>query len=282
MASVNASVRDVTGAPTAVVTGASSGIGRAAAVAMARLGWRVALVGRDPDRLASALSGVRQEAAGPEPIAVTADFASFASVREAAARLHQLDRIDVLANNAGAVATHRATTVDGNEVTIQTNHLSPFLLTHLLRDKLGPGARVITTASMAHTWGRLDPADLSRAKGVYNVWLAYGASKAANILFAAESARRWPDLLSFSYHPGVVRTNFGTPLARLYYKIAPGLKSPEQGADTLLYLATAPAGDLVNGGYYDQREPVIPKAYLRDPAIAGELWEKSLELTGPA
>jgi daunorubicin C-13 ketoreductase len=154
---------------------------------------------------------------------VTADFASFESVREAAARLQKLDRIDLLANNAGAVARRRSTTADGVEVTIQTNHLSPFLLTHLLRDKLEPGARIVTTASMAHSWGRLNPDDLSRTKSPYNVWLAYGASKAANILFAAESARRWPDLLSFSYHPGVVRSNFGTPAARFFYKIGPGL-----------------------------------------------------------
>lgn len=275
-------MEDVTGAPTAVVTGASSGIGTAAAVALARLGWRVALVGRDPDRLASALSRVRQESAGPEPIAVPADFASFASVREAAARLHKLDRIDVLANNAGAVASRRSTTVDGNEVTIQTNHLAPFLLTNLLVDKLEPGARIVTTASMAHGWGRLDPADLNKKNSFYNVWLAYGASKAANIAFAAESARRWPHLLSFSYHPGVVRSNFGTPAARLFYKIGPGLKSPEQGADTLVYLATAPAGELVNGAYYDLRKPVRPKAYLEQPEIAARLWERSLEETGLA
>ena len=146
--------------------------------------------------------------------------------------------------------------------------------------QLEPGARIVTTASMAHSWGRLNPDDLSRTKSPYNVWLAYGASKAANILFAAESARRWPELLSFSYHPGVVRSNFGTPAARFFYKIGPGLKSPEQGADTLVHLATAPAADLVNGGYYDERKPVRPKAYLEDRAIAARLWERSLELTG--
>jgi NAD(P)-dependent dehydrogenase (short-subunit alcohol dehydrogenase family) len=275
-------VEDVTGAPTAVVTGASSGIGTAASVALARLGWRVALVGRNPARLASALSRVRQESAGPEPIAVCADFASFASVREAAAQLGKLDRIDVLANNAGAVASRRATTVDDHEVTIQTNHLSPFLLTNLLRDRLEPGARIVTTASVAHTFGRVDPADLDRKHSFYNVWTAYGASKGANILFAAESARRWPELLSFSYHPGVVRSNFGTPLARFYYKIAPGLRSPEQGADTLVYLATAPAEELVNGGYYIERKREHPKAYLEEPGIAADLWARSLELTGLA
>jgi NAD(P)-dependent dehydrogenase (short-subunit alcohol dehydrogenase family) len=276
--SQNASVEDVTGAPTAVVTGASSGIGTAAAVALARLGWRVALVGRSPDRLDAALSLVRRESAGPKPLSVIADFTSFESVRRAALVLRKLDRIDLLANNAGVVARRRAITVDGNEVTIQTNHLSPFLLTNLLRDWLEPGARIVTTASVAHSWCRLDVDDLSRTKSIPNVWLAYGASKAANVLFAAEAARRWPDLLSFSFHPGIVRTNFGTPTAQVFYRLAPGMRTPEQGADTLVYLATAPAAELVNGAYYDSRKPVRPRAYLADPALGARLWERSLEL----
>jgi NAD(P)-dependent dehydrogenase (short-subunit alcohol dehydrogenase family) len=260
---------------TAVISGASSGIGQAAAVAFARRGWRVALVGRDHDRLASAFSLVRDQAAGPEPIRVRSDFASFASVREAALELAKLGRIDVLANNAGGVISRRRITVDGHELTIQTNHLSPFLLTNLLRDQLPAGARVITTASMAHTWGRLDPDDLDRTRGPWNNWMAYGASKAANIVFAAEAARRWPDLLSFSFHPGVVRSNFGTGLARLYFRLAPGLSTPEQGADTLVYLATAPAEALVNGAYYHNRKVARPKAYLADEALAARLWEAS-------
>ncbi len=275
-------MEDVTGAPTAVVTGASAGIGTAASVSLARLGWRVALVGRDPARLASALSRVRQAATGPQPLAVSADFASFASVRQAAAELRELDRIDLLANNAGAVAARRATTVDGNEVTIQTNHLSAFLLTHLVKDKLTPGARIVTTASAAHSMGMVDPNDLRRADTHPSVWMAYGASKSANILFAAEAARRWPDLLSFAYHPGVIRSNFGTPLVRLGYKLAIWMKTPDRGADTMLYLATAPSGELVNGGYYYERKLVCPKPHADDPALAAQLWAKSLELTGLA
>ncbi len=266
---------------TAVVTGASSGIGRAAAVELARRGWRVALVGRDPARLDAAFSAVRDAATGPAPLTVRADFTSFASVREAAAELSKLDGIGVLANNAGAVSRGRHTTADGHEVTIQTNHLSPFLLSVLLRDRFRPGARIITTASMAHSWGTLDPTDFDRAGGVYSAWLAYGASKSANIAFAAEAARRWPDLLSFSFHPGVVKSNFGTPAARLFYRIAPGLSTPEQGADTLVYLATAPAGELVNGAYYDNRKVAMPKAYLTDPAFQAKVWERSLEITQP-
>jgi len=264
---------------TAVVTGASSGIGRAAAVELARRGWRVALVGRDPDRLHSAYSLVRAEAAGPEPIQVRADFTSFAEVRSAALELAKLDRIDLLANNAGLVARRHQTTVDGHELTIQTNHLAPFLLTHLLRDQLPAGARVVTTASTAHSWGTPNPEDLSRSGRRYSAWWAYGASKSANILFAAEAARRWPELLSFSFHPGVVRSNFGTPAAQLFYRIMPGLSSPEQGADTLLHLAVAPAQTLVNGAYYASRKVVSPKAALADEQLAADLWDASLAAT---
>ncbi|NUR71261.1 MAG: SDR family NAD(P)-dependent oxidoreductase [Hamadaea sp.] len=262
-------------APTAVVTGASSGVGRAAAVEFARRGWRVALVGRDHDRLTSAFSLVRDQATGPEPIQVRADFADFASVREAALELAKLDRIDVLANNAGIVAGRRQTTVDGHELTIQTNHLSPFLLTALLKERIPAGGRIISTASMAHSWGMLRPDDLDRNRGPWSAWLTYGASKAANILFAAEAARRWPDLLSFSFHPGVIRSNFGTPLAKLFFQIAPGLSTPEQGADTLVYLATAPADELVDGAYYSERKVLRPKAYLADEEFAARFWEAS-------
>jgi NAD(P)-dependent dehydrogenase (short-subunit alcohol dehydrogenase family) len=264
---------------TAVITGASSGIGRAAAVELARRGWRVALVGRDQDRLDTAYSLVRTEAAGPEPIRVQADFASFASVRSAALELAKLDRIDLLANNAGRVVRHHETTVDGLELTIQTNHLAPFLLTHLLWGQLPAGARVVTTASMAHSWGIPKPRNLSRSDHPYRAWPAYGASKSANILFAAEAARRWPDLLSFSFHPGVVRSNFGTPAAQLFYRFAPGLSSPEQGADTLVHLATAPAQTLVNGAYYYARKVARPKAALAGERLAADLWEASVAAT---
>ncbi|NUT38062.1 MAG: SDR family NAD(P)-dependent oxidoreductase [Hamadaea sp.] len=259
---------------TAVVTGASSGIGRAAAVELARRGWRVALVGRDRDRLDTAHAAVRAAAAGPEPVKVQADFASLEAVRSAALSLTKLDRIALLANNAGVVARSRKITVDGHELTIQTNHLAPFLLTQLLRDRLTPGARIVTTASMAHTWGTPNPADLSPG-GIYSAWRSYGASKSANILFAAEGARRWPELLSFSFHPGVVRSNFGTPLAQLFYRIAPGLSTPEQGADTLVHLATAPPDALTNGAYYVDRKPVRPKRSLADEQLAADLWDAS-------
>jgi len=275
----NNSVEDLT--RSIVITGASSGIGLAAAVAMAGAGWRVAVVGRDQARLDSAFSLVRAAATGPDPAAYRADFTSFASVRGLADELgDHFPVIDVLANNAGAVIRKRSTTVDGHEETIQTNHLSAYLLTHLLLDRLAPAGRIVTTASAAHTWGSLDPDDLDSVKQGYRAYSVYGASKAANILFAAESARRRPKLLSFSFHPGVVASNFGTPAARLFYRFAPGLDTPQDGADTLVHLATAPAETLVNGAYYVKRTPTRTSRKLADPALAERLWDVSAALVG--
>lgn len=275
-----------------VITGASSGIGRSAAIALAGRGWRVTLVGRDPGRLDDAVAAVRgaaasgtaanpaAAAAGPAlVVGLLADFAELAQVRRLAEQLAG-QRIDVLANNAGLVARARRTTVDGHELTIQANHLAPFLLTHLLRNQLPGGGRIINTASMAHAFGALDPSNLDRNGSLYSAWLAYGGSKRANILFAAEAARRWPDLLSFSFHPGVVRTRFGTPAARLFYKIGPGLATPDQGADQLVWLATAAPAELTNGAYYDLRRPVEPHRSARDPQFAARLWDATAQAVG--
>lgn len=270
---------------TAVITGANSGIGLAAAVGFARKGFRLALVGRDQGRLDQALSTVRAAAAeGVEVTAFRADFAVLQEVRVLAERLSDMyPRIDVLANNAGLVVPQRVTTVDDFELTIQANHLAPFLLTNLLRERL-VGGRVVNTASAAHTSGAINPDDLSSEKATYKAFTVYGSSKQANILFAAEAARRWPDIESFSYHPGVVRTRFGrdSGVVSMFYKMMPFLRSPEKGADTLLWLATAPASELVNGAYYIDRELRSPNARASDPAVAAELWAVSAKSVGLA
>jgi NAD(P)-dependent dehydrogenase (short-subunit alcohol dehydrogenase family) len=274
VAEENKSVGEFTG-KTVVVTGASSGIGLAAAGELARRGATVALVGRDQDRLDTAVAGV------PGARGFRADFDELASVRDLAARLAaEYPRIDVLCNNAGAVIPTRQSTVDGHERTMQGNHLAPFLLTHLLRDRL-TGGRVVTTASDAHTGGALDPVHLD-SPGGYRAFTVYGSSKQANILFAAESAHRWPELLSFSYHPGVVRTRFGrdSPVISLFYKVTPFLLTPERGADTMVWLAGAPAGELTNGGYYVKRKLTQPRGIAADPVAAKTLWESSLAAVG--
>ena len=246
--------------PHIVITGASSGIGAAAAHEMARRGWRVTAVGRDPVRL-SIFAGV------PGTSALRCDFTRLSDVRDLAKRLEG-QRIDVLANNAGGV--FRGSTVDGFDVTMQTNHIAPFLLTHLLLPQLPDGARIVNTSSMASATG-LDPTPPSRR--FPSSWLAYGTSKKANILFTAEAARRWPRLTSVCFHPGVVRTRFGTPAARLFYRLAPGLETPEGAAKQLVWLATEPAENLVNGAYYSAYKVVKPRGVATDEAAATRLWE---------
>ena len=261
---------------TFVITGASSGVGLAAARQLAARGEQVVVVGRDPRRLGAAMAAVRAAATGPEPDEFRADFAALDEVRELAAKLlAAYPKIDVLANNAGGMVEPYVRTADGFEATIQGNHLAPFLLTHLLRPALRDG-RVVNTASRAHRRAKLDPDDLVGTAASYSSWRAYGASKAANILFAAEAARRWPDVFSVSFHPGVVRTNFGSGrTVRLFYRYAPFLVTPEKAGELLVWLATAPESELVNGGYYVGHALATPAPHARDAALAGRLWEAS-------
>jgi NAD(P)-dependent dehydrogenase (short-subunit alcohol dehydrogenase family) len=263
---------------TIVITGASSGVGLAAAKRFAELGDQVAVVGRDPQRLRVATEQVRAAATGPEPAAFRADFEMLDQVRGLAGQLlAAYPRIDVLANNAGGMVPRYRWTTDGFEATIQGNHLAPFLLTNLLRERLR-GGRVVSTASGAHRRNDLDPDDLVSSPERYNAWKAYGAGKAADILFAAEAGRRWPDVFAVSFHPGVVRTNFGTgTLIRLFYRYAPFLVSPEKAGDLLVWLATTPAAELADGGYYVGRKLTRPEGRIADPTLAARLWEASAQ-----
>ncbi|MFI1988062.1 SDR family NAD(P)-dependent oxidoreductase [Actinoplanes sp. NPDC020271] len=267
-------------ARTIVVTGGSSGIGLAAGEQLAARGDEVVLVGRDPDRLAAAVERVRAAGNGRAPLHFRADFENLDDVRTLAANLlDELPEIHVLANNAGGIIARPRETVDGYEATVQGNHLGPFLLTNLLRERLA-GGRVVNTSSRAHMQGRPGTNFTDEYKS-YNQWRSYGASKTANILFAAEAARRWPDVVSVSFHPGVVRTNFGSGrLTRFFYKHAPGLVTPEAAGELLTWLCTT--GELQNGAYYVGREVARPAAHARDPELAAALWEASLTATGLA
>jgi NAD(P)-dependent dehydrogenase (short-subunit alcohol dehydrogenase family) len=266
---------------TIVVTGASSGVGLAAAKQFAERGDHVVVVGRDPDRLAAAVAEVRTAGGGREPDSFRADFERLAEVRGLADHLlGAYPSIDVLANNAGGMVGGYRTTEDGYEATIQGNHLGPYLLTTLLRDRLA-GGRVVNTASDAHRRGTLEPEDFTGSAASFRPFSAYGASKAANILFAAEAARRWPDVFSVSFHPGVVRTNFGSgKLTRFFYRITPFLVTPEKAGALLVWLADTPAAELTDGGYYVGRQLGRRTATAADPAVAARLWEASAKAVG--
>jgi NAD(P)-dependent dehydrogenase (short-subunit alcohol dehydrogenase family) len=272
-----------------VVTGATSGIGKAAAAALARQGAEIIVVGRDPGRAEATAAAIQADGAPPPKVEI-ADLARLDQVRALAGRLNQtLDRIDVLINNAGLVLNERQVTPDGYEHVFAVNHLAPFLLTNLLRPKLTASApaRVITVSSDAHTAARLDLDDPNLEHG-WSSWRSYSNSKLANILFTRELAGRLDGtgLTANCLHPGVVRTGFGRdarPLMRVGITIAkPFMLSPERGADTTVYLASSPDVAAKTGGYYVKRQLREPSAAARDDGLARRLWEISERLTGLA
>jgi NAD(P)-dependent dehydrogenase (short-subunit alcohol dehydrogenase family) len=266
-----------------VLTGATRGIGRAAAIELAGRGAEVVVVGRGRDRV-DAVVREAQAAGGGVPIhAHVADLALMASVRALAEELrdhHQ--RIDVLANNAGALFASRKVTSEGFEQTFALNHLAPFLLTNLLLDRLGSG-RVVTTASDAHTGGRLDLDDLQSEKS-YAAMRVYGTSKLCNILFTRELAKRAPELHANCFHPGVVRTGFGKNDNGIWKLLttlgAPFFRSPERGARSLVWLATSEEGGRLTGEYVEDEKVARPSATAVDAELAHALWERSAALVG--
>ena len=272
-----------------VVTGATSGIGKAAAAALAQQGAEIIVVGRDPARAEATAAAIQADGAPPPKVEI-ADLARLDQVRALAGRLNQaLDRIDVLINNAGLVLNERQVTPDGYEHVFAVNHLAPFLLTNLLRPKLAASApaRVITVSSDAHTAARLDLDDPNLEHG-WSSWRSYSNSKLANILFTRELAGRLDGtgVTANCLHPGVVRTGFGRdarPLMRVGITIAkPFMLSPERGADTIVYLASSPDVAAKTGGYYVKRQLREPSAAARDDGMARRLWEISERLTGLA
>ena len=274
---------------TVVVTGATGGIGRATAVGLAGLGARVGITGRDAGRAESVADQIGR--AGGAADVFVADMSSLHAVRQLAGELlDRYPRIDVLVNNVGGYWNSRHVTVDGFERTFALNHLAPFLLTNLLRDRLidSAPARVVTVSSQAHVMGRIAFDDPQGERG-YSGSRAYNQSKLANVLFSAELARRLAGrgVTSNALHPGVVRTGFGSEdPGRLQKLILPLgkwlLKSPEQGARTSIYLASSPDVADVTGGYFADSKPKKPAPAGRDEAVARRLWDVSLDLVGGA
>ena len=284
---MNTALQDLRG-KTVVVTGASAGIGAAAARRFGELGATVAVVGRSPEKTAA----VAAQAGGRAHLV---DYGSLDDVRRLAAELQATyERIDILANNAGAMFASRKTSADGHEMSFQVNHLAPFLLTNLLLERLAAspdGTRVINTGSSQYRKARLDLDDLDSTRVRYRNLRVYGASKLATILFTSELARRMQGkgVTTAAFHPGAVATDvtrdnalmraiLKTPLRKAVEAM---ILSPEQGAEPLLHLATIADADSVNGAYFHRLTRENPSnERARDPLLARRLWERSAELTG--
>ena len=276
---------------TVLLTGGTSGIGLEASVALAGQGARVLLVGRDPARTAAAVADVAARSGSKDVSSLLCDFSSQAAVRTLAADVRaRVDRLDVLVNNAGGVNKARRLTGDGIEATFAVNHLGYVLLTNLLLDlvvKSAP-ARIVTVASVGHRRGTLDFEDLGFERG-YSIMRAYSRSKLANVLFAAELARRLAGtgVTSNSLHPGSVDTNIwsGAPLwAKPIISILfrPFFISAEKGGARIVQLAADPGLEGVTGQYFEDGRAVEPAPLARDASLATRLWDVSARMVGLA
>jgi NAD(P)-dependent dehydrogenase (short-subunit alcohol dehydrogenase family) len=265
---------------TIIITGASDGIGAAAARALSARGHTIVIVGRSPQKTAKVA-----DALGADHF--VADFSRLSEVRRLAVELRErYPRIDVLANNAGGIFGDRTITDDGHELTFQVNHLAPFLLTTLLMDRLILSrARVINTSSVANLSGniRIDDLDLATQ---FTAGRAYSNAKLDNILFTSELSRRFgaEGITTAAFHPGVVASNFASdstsPLRVIYRSVLRRtLISSEKGADTLVWLATTtPGTDWTSGEYYIKRKPGRTNRQADDAQLASALWERSAAL----
>lgn len=273
-----------------LVTGGNTGIGKATAVALAGAGARVVFTTRDVAKGEAARAEIRDRSGNDSVDVLELDLARLASVRELPARFAERhDHLDVLVNNAGLMLGSRRETVDGYEMTFQVNHLGPFLLTGLLRDQLvaGEDARVVNVASDAHRGARhgLDFDDL-QATRKYRSYRVYSKSKLANVLFTRELARRWAEtgVTANAVHPGFVASRFGrdgdggTVTDWVLTALKPFALTPEQGAATQVYVASALELDGITGGYWAKSAPATPSAAAQDDAAAAQLWEVSSAL----
>lgn len=273
---------------TCIVTGGTSGIGEASALALAEQGADIAIVCRSKERGEATRERI-ESATGRDCVRLFyADFERLDEVRRVASEIDsELDRIDVLLNNAAVTMLRREETPDGNETTFGVNHLAPFLLTHDLLPRLvkTPGARIVNVASGAHKFATFDLEDLQSERR-YSSMGVYGASKLCNMLFTIELARRLEgqDVGVWSLHPGAVSTRLGANNGGIAKLVIPLLslffKTPAQGARTSVHLCSAPEIDAPNGTYFVNRKPAKTSALARDHEVAQDLWARSERLVG--
>ncbi|WP_310393498.1 SDR family NAD(P)-dependent oxidoreductase [Hymenobacter sp.] len=275
-----------------LVTGATSGIGKVTATELAKMGAHVVLLARNADKAAATQREI-QAAAGHDRVDVLlADLADLSQVRRAAAEFAaRYPRLDVLVNNAGLIfGAARQLSPDGYELGLATNHLGPFLLTALLLDQLraSPAARVVNVASMAYKFAKPNLADAQSARS-YSALRVYGNTKLYNIMFTQELARRLrahgvANVTTNAVHPGAVASNFGDSaggwLGTLTQLARPLMLSVEKGAETSIFLASAPEAAAVSGGYFAKKRAEPVQHSFNSPEHARQLWKLSEQLTG--
>ncbi len=271
---------------TVIITGATSGIGAVAARQLAGQGARIVIVARDRQRAQETLRELRAAGPGQAHAAFYADLSRLREMKRVAAEIAAAEpKIDVLMNNAGLIAARNQKTEDGLELMFATNHLAYFVLSNLLLERLRAtaGARIVATASDAHRRGKLDFERLQEQKGS----VGYGTTKLCNILFTRELARRiaGSGVTANCLHPGFVATRFGDDAGgavRIGLAIAKRLfgLSPENGAQTLVYLASSPEVAGRSGGYYERCAPAEPSRAAHSDTDARRLWQLSAEITG--
>lgn len=278
-----------------LVTGASNGIGKAAAIKLARMGAGLVLLCRDRDRGEMTMAEISLRSGNDDVDLLVADLGSLRQVRAAAAAFLESGRpLHVLINNAGALNIDRTVTEDGFETTFAVNHLGHFLLTNLLLDRMRESApaRIVNVASEAHRIGygngRIAFDDLMGERA-YGGWKAYGQSKLANILFTRELTRRLDpaQVTANALHPGVVASRFGRNNRQGWLTVAQALYRPfcrsnEKGADTAVWLAATPEIEGVTGKYFKDRKRRRPAPQAENDGDAVRLWRVSAELAGLA
>ena len=271
---------------TCVITGATSGIGQIAAERLAAMGARLVLIARDQARGVSMLRRLREHAPAAAHRVHYADLMRVAEVKRVAADIAASEqRIDILVNNAGAIFSYRRLTAEGLERTFALNHMAYFVLSHSLREPLlaAAPARVVNTASAAHQSAKLDFDDLQFARA-YNGVSAYQRSKLCNILFTRELSRRWAGtgITVNCLHPGFVASRFGKESGGLLPLVLRAAQvfaiSPEEGAETIVYLASSQEVADVSGGYFFKCRASAPAPQAEDDNAAKRLWRKSAKL----
>lgn len=274
-----------------LITGATNGIGKSAALALAKMGAEVIIVGRNEKKTRRVLDELKAASRSDKLDMLIADLSSIERIRRAADEFRaKYERLDVLLNNAGAIFPKYQESADGIEMTFALNHISYFLLTHLLLDNLKQTARtqgearVINVSSSAHRGAQFDQPDEASA---YRSARSYGKSKLANVLFTYDLARRLEDtgVTVNAVHPGLVATGFGSDFKGFLGWLIKALqktiaRSPEKGAETLIYLASSPEVSGISAKYWKDKKQVESSAASHDLEQRRRLWALSAEITG--